>query len=110
MLLLLQSLFMKGYRRISCEVDARDIISRKYLERCGFLLEAVLRKHRVVNNRNRDTALYVILNHEWEEKELKLKKYLGWELKIKGENVFIIPDISLQVLTKQTEDQTRKLQ
>jgi hypothetical protein len=91
-LLLLQSLFDMGYRRITSEVDARDVISRKFHERCGFLLEAILRKHRVVNERNRDTALYVILNHEWDEREVKLKKYLGWELKAKGVNAFAIPD------------------
>lgn len=45
-----------------------------------------------MNDRNRDTAVYSMLNSEWDEKELKLKKYLGWETRIKGENAFSIPD------------------
>ena len=47
-------------------------------------MEAVLRKHRVVNNRNRDTALYVMLNSEWDHAAIKLKKYLGIDPKPKG--------------------------
>jgi hypothetical protein len=76
------------------EVDSRDNIGRKFFQRCGFLVEAILRKHKIINERNRDTALFVILNSEWDDTELKLKKYLGWPIKVKGENVFAIPEPS----------------
>lgn len=80
--LLLQHLFRRNYRRIVCECDARNVIGRKFLERLGFTLEAVLRKHKIVRRRNRDTALYVMLNSDWEQVcELKLKKLLGISLK-----------------------------
>ena len=69
-----------GYRRISIAVDARHVVGRKYIERCGFLLEATLRKHLIVNNRNRDSALYVILNSDWEHVSINVKKYLGLPL------------------------------
>lgn len=69
-----------GYRRISVAVDARHVVGRKFIERCGFLLEATLRKHLIVNNRNRDSALYVILNSDWEHVSIQVKKYLGLPL------------------------------
>lgn len=50
---------------------------RKFLERCGFIMESVMRKHRVVDNRNRDTAVYVTLNSDWDQINIKLKKILG---------------------------------
>jgi hypothetical protein len=40
-------------------------------------MEAILRKHMIINRRNRDTALYVMLNSEWKDAEVKLKIYLG---------------------------------
>eukprot|EP01041_Mallomonas_annulata_P003185 gene3185-6282_t len=76
-LLLLQWLVSSGYRRISCEIDSRHMILKKFLERCGFKLEAILRKHRIIARRNRDTAVYSILNSDWNEEEFKLKKYIG---------------------------------
>jgi hypothetical protein len=69
------------YRRVTVEVDARHVIMRKFLERCGFKLEAVLRKHRVVDRRNSDAALYVLLNSEWTEADQGLKKLLGLPLR-----------------------------
>jgi hypothetical protein len=34
----------------------------------------------VYNGRNRDTSLYVVLNSEWAEIELKLKKIVGVDI------------------------------
>lgn len=44
-------------------------------------MEAVLRKDRIVSNRNRDTALYSLLNSDWEDAEIKIKNHLGLSLK-----------------------------
>ena len=57
------------------------MIMKKFLERCGFRLEAILRKHRIVSRRNRDTAVYVVLNSDWPEIEFRLKKFLGIPLR-----------------------------
>ena len=76
------------------EVDSRHIVGRKFLERCGFVLEAVLSKHQIVAERNRHTALYVILNSDWEEKEKKLKIFLGIEVRPKGESLFAIKSVT----------------
>jgi len=67
---------MIGYRRITAEVDSRNIIGRKFLERCGFYLETILCKHRVVHHRNCDSALYVMLNSDWADAERALKALL----------------------------------
>lgn len=69
-----------GYRRITAEVDERHVIGRRFLESCGFQLEAVLHKHKVVQRRNRNTALYVVLNSDWLEVETKLKRRMGYSL------------------------------
>ena len=69
--------FIAGYRRITAETDERNVIARKFLERCGFELEAVLRKHRIVRNRNSNTVLYTVLNSDWMDVERKLKALLG---------------------------------
>lgn len=77
---MLQALTSAGYRRITAELDERHVIGRKFLERCGFQLEAILRKHKIVQRRNRNTALYVVLNTDFQEVELKIKTLLGWSL------------------------------
>ncbi len=53
------------YRRVTVQVDPRHKVMCKLLAGAGFLLEATLRKHRIVRNRNRDTAVYVMLNSDW---------------------------------------------
>ena len=53
------------YRRVTVEIDSRHKIMRKLLASTGFLLEATLRRHKIVRGRNRDTSLYVMLNSDW---------------------------------------------
>ena len=81
LLLLLQHLFASGYRRVTVEVNAKNVIMRRCVERCGFLMESILRKHRIHNCRSSDTALYVILNSEFAVTEVKLKKYLNIDIR-----------------------------
>lgn len=66
-----------GYRRVTAEIDERHIVGRKFFQRCGFMFETILRKHRVIQNRNSNTALYVMLNSEWNEVEPKLRLYVN---------------------------------
>ncbi len=81
---------------MTAEVDERHVISRKFLERCGFVQEAVLRKHKVVQRRNRNTALYMVLNSEWQEAEAKLKRLLGISLAPPAHKVAEIEKVSSQ--------------
>ena len=72
------------------ECDSRHLVFRKYLLKCGFLLEATLRKHKILNERNSDTCVYVILNSEWSEAQTKLKRVLGIPLTAKKEKVALM--------------------
>lgn len=67
---------LTGYRRVTAEVDERHIVARKFFQRCGLMFETILRKHRVIQNRNSNTALYVILNSDWNQVGPKLRAYV----------------------------------
>jgi hypothetical protein len=54
-----------GYRRLEWKCDALNERSRRAAERFGFSLEGVFRQHMVIKGRNRDTAWFAILDHEW---------------------------------------------
>jgi RimJ/RimL family protein N-acetyltransferase len=66
-LCLLSYLFGLGYRRVERRCDAEDHRARKAIERAGFVLEGVLRKHRIVSGCNVDTALYALTNSDWRD-------------------------------------------
>jgi hypothetical protein len=53
------------------------------LDRCQWKHEGTLRKHRIVNNRNRDTILYSMLNTDWIPASVALKKHIGLDWKPK---------------------------
>ena len=67
---------------------------RKFLERCGYVEESIMRKHRIVNSRNRDTAVYVLLNSDWDQINIRLKKILGLDLNKKMHKVAQIEESS----------------
>ena len=77
------------------EVDIRNIIMRKFLERCGFQQESIMRKHRIVDCRNRDTAVYVLLNSDWDQINVRLKKILGLDLYTKMHKIAEIEENSI---------------
>jgi RimJ/RimL family protein N-acetyltransferase len=54
-----------GNRRLEWKCDAANARSRRAAERFGFTFEGVFRQHMVVKGRNRDTAWYALLDHEW---------------------------------------------
>jgi RimJ/RimL family protein N-acetyltransferase len=54
-----------GNRRLEWKCDAANAGSRRAAERFGFTFEGVFRQHRVVKDRNRDTAWYSITDREW---------------------------------------------
>jgi RimJ/RimL family protein N-acetyltransferase len=54
-----------GYRRLEWKTDARNERSRRAADRFGFQFEGIFRQHMVVKDRNRDTAWYALLDHEW---------------------------------------------
>ena len=64
-LTILRHLFQLQYRRVECLLDAQNARGRRSLERLGFVLEGVLRKHRIVRDSNQDSALYAMTNSDW---------------------------------------------
>jgi RimJ/RimL family protein N-acetyltransferase len=54
-----------GNRRLEWKCNALNERSRRAAERLGFTFEGVFRQHLIVKGRNRDTAWYSMLDHEW---------------------------------------------
>ncbi|MGE3798583.1 MAG: GNAT family N-acetyltransferase [Thermomicrobiales bacterium] len=54
-----------GNRRLEWKCDATNEPSRQAARRYGFAYEGTFAQHRIVKGRNRDTAWYSILDHEW---------------------------------------------
>jgi RimJ/RimL family protein N-acetyltransferase len=54
-----------GYRRYEWKCDAGNLPSRRAALRLGFTFEGIFRQHMVVKGKNRDTAWFSMLDHEW---------------------------------------------
>jgi RimJ/RimL family protein N-acetyltransferase len=54
-----------GYRRYEWKCNAENEPSRRAALRLGFRFEGIFRQHMVVKGRNRDTAWFAMLDHEW---------------------------------------------
>jgi RimJ/RimL family protein N-acetyltransferase len=63
--LLLAHVFGLGYRRAEWKCDARNEASRRAALSYGFTFEGIQEAHYIVKDRNRDTAWYRMLDHEW---------------------------------------------
>jgi RimJ/RimL family protein N-acetyltransferase len=63
--LLLAHVFGLGYRRAEWKCDARNEASRRAALSYGFSFEGIQDAHYIVKDRNRDTAWYRMLDHEW---------------------------------------------
>ena len=54
-----------GYRRYEWKCNAENHPSRSAALRLGFTFEGIFRQHMVVKGKNRDTAWFSMLDHEW---------------------------------------------
>ncbi len=54
-----------GYRRLEWKCHGENIASRRAAARFGFTFEGQFRQHVVAKGRNRDTAWFSLLDHEW---------------------------------------------
>jgi len=63
--MLLEYLFALGYRRTEWKCDARNEASRRAALSYGFRFEGIQDAHYIIKGRNRDTAWYRLLDHEW---------------------------------------------
>ncbi len=63
--LMIRQAFELGYRRCEWKCDALNAASRAAAERLGFEFEGVFRQATMYKGRNRDTAWYAIIDHDW---------------------------------------------
>ena len=63
--LLLAHVFELGYRRAEWKCDARNEASRRAALSYGFTFEGIQEAHYIIKDRNRDTAWFRMLDHEW---------------------------------------------
>jgi RimJ/RimL family protein N-acetyltransferase len=54
-----------GVRRLEWKCDSLNAASRRAAERFGFTFEGIFRQHYIIKGRNRDTAWFAMLDHEW---------------------------------------------
>ncbi len=76
MYLMMRQVFDLGYRRYDWKCDALNAPSRRAAERLGFTYEGTHRQARVTKGRNRDTAWFSILDHEWPDRRRVLEAWL----------------------------------
>jgi RimJ/RimL family protein N-acetyltransferase len=75
--LMLEHAFGLGYRRVEWKCDSLNERSRRAALRMGFQFEGIQDAHFIIKNRNRDTAWYRVLDHEWPDVKRRLIALLG---------------------------------
>lgn len=75
--LMLRYGFELGYRRIEWKCNALNERSRRAALRMGFSFEGIQESHFIVKDKNRDTAWFRMLDHEWPARKLLLEKLIG---------------------------------
>jgi RimJ/RimL family protein N-acetyltransferase len=74
--LMLCHVFDLGYRRVEWKCNALNERSRRAALRMGFKFEGVQEGHYIIKNRNRDTAWFRLLDHEWAQAKARLEGLL----------------------------------
>ncbi len=68
-----------GYRRYEWKCNAQNEPSRRAAHRLGFTFEGIFRQHMVIRRRNRDTAWFSMLDHEWPTRKQAFESWLSPE-------------------------------
>ena len=68
--------FALGYRRLEWKCNDANTPSKRAAERFGFTFEGMFRQHFVIKGRNRDSAWFSILGHEWPRLDAGFRKWL----------------------------------
>jgi RimJ/RimL family protein N-acetyltransferase len=66
-----------GYRRLEWKCNALNEASMRAARRFGFTYEGTFRQHMVVKGRNRDTAWFALLDHEWPAVRAAFERWLA---------------------------------
>jgi RimJ/RimL family protein N-acetyltransferase len=75
--LLLRHVFGLGYRRAEWKCDSRNLRSRAAALRMGFRFEGIFEQHYIIKGRERDSAWFRMLRHEWPAVEPALLERVG---------------------------------
>ncbi|WFA76225.1 GNAT family protein [Streptococcus suis] len=65
-----------GYRRYEWKCDSLNQASQAAANRLGFIYEGTFRQALVYKERNRDTAWFSLLDHEWPDRKHALENWL----------------------------------
>ncbi|HEP1818781.1 TPA: GNAT family N-acetyltransferase [Streptococcus suis] len=65
-----------GYRRYEWKCDSLNQSSQSAAKRLGFIYEGTFRQALVYKKRNRDTAWFSLLDHEWPNRKRALENWL----------------------------------
>jgi RimJ/RimL family protein N-acetyltransferase len=68
-----------GYRRYEWKCNAENHPSRRAALRLGFTFEGIFRQHMVIKDRNRDTAWFAMVDHEWPARRAAFEEWLAPE-------------------------------
>lgn len=66
-----------GYRRYEWKCNDLNAPSKRTAERLGFRFEGVFRQHMIIKGRNRDTAWFSMLDHEWPARKQAFELWLS---------------------------------
>jgi RimJ/RimL family protein N-acetyltransferase len=66
-----------GYRRYEWKCNAENQPSRRAALRLGFSFEGTFRQHMVIKDRNRNTAWFAMLDHEWPARKRAFEEWLA---------------------------------
>ena len=99
--LMINNVFALGYRRLEWKCNALNKASRKAAQRFGFSYEGTFRQLMVVKGRNRDTAWFSILDHEWHPLKKMYTQWLDSEnFNAKGEQKISLSEMTRPLLTQ----------
>ncbi|AOA59845.1 GNAT family N-acetyltransferase [Acinetobacter larvae] len=74
---LLAHCFAQGYRRVEWKCDELNAPSKAAALRFGFQYEGTFRQDRITKGRNRNTAWFSMLDHEWSSLALAYQAWLA---------------------------------
>jgi RimJ/RimL family protein N-acetyltransferase len=66
-----------GHRRVEWKCNALNERSRRAALKLGFTFEGIFRQHMIVKGRNRDSAWFSMLDHEWPAAKSALETRMG---------------------------------
>lgn len=66
-----------GYRRFEWKCNNANTASKRAAKRFGFTFEGIFRQHGIVKGKNRDTAWFSMLDHEWPQIKPRFENWLS---------------------------------